>query len=160
MTCCGLSEATLLLGEINDWINLKERVEQMNQFDNKEAVIDKFIESANDNPDTKWLNQIVEFRQQSGCTVLTDDMHVRSEGEIFPWPRVNGESIPNGFVSCPVLLKEFQKEYNSTIYSDHFGSKLLDNNSKSIPSLDWFIVTKDIKKSKNFQIYNIFKKLK
>ncbi|KAN0019002.1 hypothetical protein ACTFIU_002204 [Dictyostelium citrinum] len=174
-TDCGLSEVTLL-GEIKDWINLKERVEQMNQFDNKDGtikkwlvyllpIIDNFIESANGHPDTKWWNQIVDYREQSGCSVLTgwlatfcvfdikgryeDDMHIDyfRKKEIFPWPRVNGESIPNGFVSCPVLLKEFQKEYNSTIYSGHFGSKLLENNSKLIPSLDWFIVTKDIKKN-------------
>ncbi|KAM9993929.1 hypothetical protein ACTFIZ_011895 [Dictyostelium cf. discoideum] len=169
-TLCGLSEVTLL-GEINDWINLKERVEKLIQFDNKDceikkwlvyllAVIDKFIESANGNPDTTWWNQIVDHREQSGGDVLTgwlatfcvfdndgnfnDDEYIESfageKKEDFPWPRVNADSIPNGFVSCPVLLKDSGKEYNSTIYSGHFGSKLFDNNSKLIPSLDWFII--------------------
>ncbi|KAN0019000.1 hypothetical protein ACTFIU_002202 [Dictyostelium citrinum] len=163
-TWCGLSEVTLL-GEIKDWINLKERVEQMNQFDNKEgeikkwlvyllAVIDKFIESANGHPDTKWWNQIVDYRSSSGSSTLTGwlatfcvfDKNGKYTDYInphMPWPRVNGESIPIGFVSCPVLLREGVNQYESTIYSGHFGSKLLDNNSKSIPSLDWFIVAKN-----------------
>ncbi|KAM9957293.1 hypothetical protein ACTFIW_009034 [Dictyostelium discoideum] len=171
-TYCGLSEVTLL-GEINDWINLKERVEKLIQFDNKNGeikkwlvyllpVIDKFIDSANGNPDTTWWNQIVDYREQSGSNVLTgwlatfcvfdndgkynDDEYTESysfeEEEDFPWPRVNAGSIPNGFVSCPVLLKDSDQEYNSTIYSGHFGSKLLDNDSKLIPSLDWFIIAK------------------
>ncbi|KAM9994837.1 hypothetical protein ACTFIY_001035 [Dictyostelium cf. discoideum] len=171
-TYCGLSEVTLL-GEINDWINLKERVEKLIQFDNKDGeikkwlvylspVIDKFIDSANGNPDTTWWNQIVDYREQSGGDVLTgwlatfcvfdndgkynDDEYIESysgeEKVNYPWPRVNADSIPNGFVSCPVLLKDIDQEYNSTIYSGHFGSKLLDNNSKLIPSLDWFIITK------------------
>ncbi|KAM9993919.1 hypothetical protein ACTFIZ_011880 [Dictyostelium cf. discoideum] len=167
---CGLSEVTLL-GEINDWIDLKERVEKLIQFDNKDgvikkwlnkyllAVIDKFIESANGNPDTTWWNQIVDYKQRSGGSVLTgwlatfcvfdndgkytDNKYLYfTEEEDFPWPRVNADSIPNGFVSCPIKLKDIEQEYNSTIYSGHFGSKLLDNNSKLIPSLDWFIVAK------------------
>ncbi|KAM9993924.1 hypothetical protein ACTFIZ_011885 [Dictyostelium cf. discoideum] len=174
---CGLSEVTLL-GEINDWINLKERVEKLIQFDNKDGeikkwlvyllpVIDKFIESANGNPDTTWWNQIVNYKQQSGGSILTgwlatfcvfdndgkyndgkydDDEYIESYGgeknEDFPWPRVKADLIAKGFVSCPVLLKDIEKEYNSTIYSGHFGSKIFDNNSKLIPSLDWFIIAK------------------
>ncbi|KAN0019001.1 hypothetical protein ACTFIU_002203 [Dictyostelium citrinum] len=57
-------------------------------------------------------------------------------------PRVNGDSIPNGLVSTPMKL--IQDEYNSTvIYSGHFGLKLLDNNSKSTPLLDWFRAVND-----------------
>ncbi|EAL62036.1 hypothetical protein DDB_G0290805 [Dictyostelium discoideum AX4] len=167
---CGLSEVTLL-GEINDWINLKERVEKLIQFDNKDgvikkwlnkyllAVIDKFIDSAKGNPDTTWWNQIVDYKQRSGGSVLTGWLATFcvfdndgkyndkkflffDEEEDFPWPRVNGDSIPNGYVSCPIKLKDIDQEYNSTIYSGHFGSKLLDNNSKLIPSLDWFIIAK------------------
>ncbi|KAM9993925.1 hypothetical protein ACTFIZ_011886 [Dictyostelium cf. discoideum] len=171
-TLCGLSEVTLL-GEINDWINLKERVEKLIQFDNKKGeikkwlhqylleVIDKFIESANGNPDTTWWNQIVNYKQQSGGSVLTgwlatfcvfdNDGNFNDDKEIyddfiikekqkkkFKWPRVNADSIPNGFVSCPIKLKDIEQEYNSTIYSGHFGSKLLDNNLKLIPSLDCY----------------------
>ncbi|KAM9994839.1 hypothetical protein ACTFIY_001040 [Dictyostelium cf. discoideum] len=167
---CGLSEVTLF-GEINDWINLKERVEKLIQFDNKDgeikkwlnkyllAVIDKFIDSANGNPDTTWWNQIVDYKQRSGGSALTgwlatfcvfdndgkynDKKFLYFDDEAdFPWPRVNGDSIPNGYVSCPIKLKDIEQEYNSTIYSGHFGSKILDNNSKLIPSLDWFIIAK------------------
>ncbi|KAK5579818.1 hypothetical protein RB653_009505 [Dictyostelium firmibasis] len=166
-TMCGLSEVTLL-GEISDWINLKERVSRLNEFDNKDGIIkkwlgyllpitDKFIESANGNPDTNWWNQIVDYRQQSGAPVLTgwlstfcvfdnsgnytDDASLFSRmPENSPWPRVYEYKIPNGFVSCPVLLKDINEQYNGTIYSGHFASKLLDNNSKLIPSLDWFIL--------------------
>ncbi|KAN0038049.1 hypothetical protein ACTA71_000221 [Dictyostelium dimigraforme] len=170
ITTCGLSEVTLL-GEINDWIDLKERTEKLKQFDNKGGeikkwldqyllpILDKFIESANGNPDTKWWNQMVDYRQQSGGSVLTgwlatfcvfnnngdykDDQHVSFENQtVFPWPRVDSDSIPNGYVSCPISLKDINKTYKSKIYSGHFASKLLDNDSKLIPSLDWFIIAK------------------
>ncbi|KAN0038015.1 hypothetical protein ACTA71_000187 [Dictyostelium dimigraforme] len=169
MSSCGLSEVTLL-GEINDWIDLKERAEKLNQFDNKKCeikrwltyllpVLDKFIESANGNPNTKWWNQMVDYKSQSGGSILTgwlatfcvfnisgiynDNLQLWwcNKTKNQKWPRVNGNSIPNGFLSTPMKLIQGGNQYNSTIYSGHFASKLLDNNSKLIPSLDWFIVS-------------------
>ncbi|KAM9993933.1 hypothetical protein ACTFIZ_011899 [Dictyostelium cf. discoideum] len=170
MSSCGLPEVTLL-GEINDWINLKERVEKLIQFDNKDceikkwlvyllAVIDKFIESANGNPDTTWWNQIVDYKSSSGGSILTgwlatfcvfdidgkynDNLILwwSNKDKKYKWPRVNGDSIPNGFISAPIKLIQGENKYNSTIYSGHFASKILENNSKLIPSLDWFIIAK------------------
>ncbi|EAL62045.1 hypothetical protein DDB_G0290823 [Dictyostelium discoideum AX4] len=170
MSSCGLPEVTLL-GEINDWINLKERVEKLIQFDNKDCeikkwlvyllpVIDKFIDSVNGNPDTTWWNQMVDYKSSSGGSILTgwlatfcvfdidgkynDNLILwwSNKDKKYKWPRVNGDSIPNGFISAPIKLIQGEIQYNSTIYSGHFGSKLLDNNSKLIPSLDWFIIAK------------------
>ncbi|KAM9993931.1 hypothetical protein ACTFIZ_011897 [Dictyostelium cf. discoideum] len=60
----------------------------------------------------------------------------------YKWPRVNADSIPNGFISAPIKLIQGENKYNSTIFSGHFTSKILENNSKLIPSLDWFIIAK------------------
>ncbi|KAN0029790.1 hypothetical protein ACTA71_000211 [Dictyostelium dimigraforme] len=126
---CGLSKITLL-SEIDDWIDLKKNRE-LNQFDSKNVkltyllpVLDTFIESANGNPDSKRWNQILWW-----CNKTKNQK----------WPRVNGNSIPNGFLSTPMKLIQGGNQYNSTIYSGHFASKLLDNNSKLIPSLDCII---------------------
>ncbi|KAM9985541.1 hypothetical protein ACTFIZ_009089 [Dictyostelium cf. discoideum] len=160
-TECGLPEVTLL-GEISDWINLKERVSLLIHFDTEKnqmskwlkyllPIMDKFIESANGNPDIKWWNQMVDFNEQSGgselsgwlssfCIFTNDgDFQERSLMDYFPFPIVDGYNIPNGFLSVPIKLIDYDNsEYNSQIYAGHLGTKI--NHTKIIPSIDWFIV--------------------
>ncbi|KAN0038048.1 hypothetical protein ACTA71_000220 [Dictyostelium dimigraforme] len=64
-----------LLGEINDWIDLKERTEKLKQFENKDGEIKKmvrsiFITNINGNPaDTKWWDQMANSQgSPSECT--------------------------------------------------------------------------------------------
>ncbi|KAN0052775.1 hypothetical protein ACTA71_006882 [Dictyostelium dimigraforme] len=161
MTECGLPEVTLL-GEISDWINLKERVSYLTIFDTEKKqmskwlkfllpIMDKFIESISGKPDIKWWNQIVNFNEQSGgaelsgwlssfCIFTNDgDFQERSFMEFSPFPVVDGYNIPNGFLSAPVLLIDYDNsQYNSQIYAGHLAAKTDD--SKITPSLDWFIV--------------------
>ncbi|KAN0028208.1 hypothetical protein ACTFIV_010046 [Dictyostelium citrinum] len=160
-TECGLPEVTLL-GEISDWINLKERVSLLIHFDTENnqmskwlryllPIMDKFIESIGGKPDIKWWNQMVNFNEQSGgselsgwlssfCLFTNDgDFQERSFSEYFPFPIVDGNNIPNGFLSVPVKLVDSDlSEYNSQIYAGHLAAKIED--TKITPSIDWFIV--------------------
>ncbi|EAL67457.1 hypothetical protein DDB_G0279971 [Dictyostelium discoideum AX4] len=160
-TECGLPEVTLL-GEISDWVNLKERVSLLIHFDTEKnqmskwlkyllPIMDKFIESANGNPDIKWWNQMVNYNEQSGgselsgwlssfCLFTNDgDFQERSLMDYFPFPIVDGYNIPNGFLSAPIKLIDYDlSEYNSQIYAGHLGAKIHD--TKIMPSLDWFLV--------------------
>ncbi|KAN0029220.1 hypothetical protein ACTFIV_011099 [Dictyostelium citrinum] len=69
---CGLPEVTLE-GTLNDWIDIKNRIEKLKEFDYKDnkdgpimkdwtrllsPIIDKIIDSVNGKPDTQWWNRI------------------------------------------------------------------------------------------------------
>jgi len=66
--CCNLPGVTLL-GEVEDWIKIRERANRLLEFDLEEKlmtkwsqmlfpVLDHLVESAKGNPDLKWWNQI------------------------------------------------------------------------------------------------------
>ncbi|KAK5580419.1 hypothetical protein RB653_000436 [Dictyostelium firmibasis] len=83
---CGLPEVTIY-GTVDDWIDIKNRIEKLKDFDypdNKDGkcmetwskmlhpIIDKIIESVNGTPDTKWWNRIANtVGGGSGPTYLT-----------------------------------------------------------------------------------------
>ncbi|KAK5580493.1 hypothetical protein RB653_000512 [Dictyostelium firmibasis] len=161
MTECGLPQVTLL-GELWDWINLKERVSLLVNFNTETCqmskwlnfllpIMDKFIESMNGKPDVKWWNQIVNFKEESGgselsgwlssfCLFTNDgDFQERGSMDLSQYPTVDGYNIPNGFLTAPVLLIDSDNsQYHSQIYAGHLAANVDD--TKINPSLDWFIV--------------------
>ncbi|GAM21970.1 hypothetical protein SAMD00019534_051450 [Acytostelium subglobosum LB1] len=69
--CCGLPKVTIM-GTVEDWTQVRQRVERFVEFDGKERhmkkwvdmllpVLDNMIKSANGKPDTKWWNQIANY---------------------------------------------------------------------------------------------------
>ncbi|KAN0019407.1 hypothetical protein ACTFIU_002615 [Dictyostelium citrinum] len=169
---CGLPKVTLL-GTVDDWIQLKERSLKLKEFNisNNEnlmnkwldnyllEILDNFIESSNGKPNKTWWNQIIDFREQSGSSVLSgwlsafclfqddgtfeDNAHLDCP-QLYPetkWPKINCISISNGFISTPIQLTDSNGEiYNSQLFSGHFASKIKNNNTL-IPSLDWFLIS-------------------
>ncbi|EGC40386.1 hypothetical protein DICPUDRAFT_18684, partial [Dictyostelium purpureum] len=84
-TECGIPKVTLL-GTLNDWIQLKERVSLLKNFEvNKSCVkkkmgewveelnpiMDKFIETISGNPDKKCWNTIVRIDEESGGSYIS-----------------------------------------------------------------------------------------
>ncbi|KAN0038524.1 hypothetical protein ACTA71_000702 [Dictyostelium dimigraforme] len=167
---CGLPKVTLL-GTIDDWIQLKERTHRLKEFDNSEMlmrkwvdnylleILDNFIESLNGNPNKTWWNQMIDYREQSGSSVLSgwlssfclfqDDGTFEDNAELhcpefYPetkWPKINSISISNGFTSTPIQLTDSKGTVsNCQLFSGHFASKIRDNDTL-IPSLDWFIIS-------------------
>ncbi|EFC35790.1 predicted protein [Naegleria gruberi] len=66
--CCNLPNVTLL-GEVEDWVSIRERANRLLEFDTKEncmkkwskllfPVLDKFVESIKGNPDKEWWNRV------------------------------------------------------------------------------------------------------
>ncbi|KAK5577771.1 hypothetical protein RB653_002719 [Dictyostelium firmibasis] len=86
MTFCGLPSVTLQ-GSVDDWLNLKQRVERLLDFaiikdsqGNSEMkewvsmlhpVIDQFISTSMGKPNIEWWNQIADKRSASGFISLT-----------------------------------------------------------------------------------------
>ncbi|KAM9988577.1 hypothetical protein ACTFIZ_003718 [Dictyostelium cf. discoideum] len=122
-------------------------------------ILDNFIESSNGKPNKTWWNQIIDFREQSGSSVLSgwlsafclfkddgtfeDNAHLDCP-QLYPetkWPKINCISISNGFISTPIQLTDSNGNiYNSQLFSGHFASKIKNNNTLK-PSLDWFIIS-------------------
>ncbi|KAN0033600.1 hypothetical protein ACTFIV_000061 [Dictyostelium citrinum] len=84
-TRCGLPSVTLF-GTVDDWLNLKERIERLKEFDlikvgtNKimsewvsmlHPIIDEFISTASGKPNTKWWSLIADERSMSGGPIIT-----------------------------------------------------------------------------------------
>ncbi|KAK5579417.1 hypothetical protein RB653_009100 [Dictyostelium firmibasis] len=167
---CGLPKVTLL-GTVDDWIQLKERSLRLIEFNTNEnlmnkwvnnyllEILDNFIESSNGRPNKTWWNQIIDFREQSGSSVLSGWLSVfclfQENGDFEDnahldcpqfykenkWPKINCNSIPNGFVSTPIqLIDSGGIIHNSQLYSGHFASKIKDSKT-IIPSLDWLIIS-------------------
>ncbi|EFC44600.1 predicted protein, partial [Naegleria gruberi] len=68
---CNLPNVTLL-GNVEDWIEIRERAERLLEFDTKEGymrkwvkillpILDKFVDSAKGNPDIEWWNRIAHW---------------------------------------------------------------------------------------------------
>ncbi|KAM9995336.1 hypothetical protein ACTFIY_001518 [Dictyostelium cf. discoideum] len=180
---CGLPKVTLL-GTVDDWIQLKERSLKLKEFnisdsdcsssssssgdgdgDNENLmnkwvdkylleILDNFIESSKGKPNKTWWNQMIDFREQSGSSVLSgwlsafclfkddgsfeDNAHLDCP-QLYPetkWPKINCISISNGFISTPIQLTDSNGSiYNSQLFSGHFASKIKNKNTL-IPSLD------------------------
>ncbi|KAN0030152.1 hypothetical protein ACTA71_009913 [Dictyostelium dimigraforme] len=84
-TRCGLPSVTLF-GSVDDWLNLKERIERLKEFDlEKEGtnqimgewvsmlhpIIDEFISTASGKPNIKWWSRIADERAISGGPIIT-----------------------------------------------------------------------------------------
>ncbi|EFC36665.1 predicted protein [Naegleria gruberi] len=68
---CNLPSVTLL-GQVEDWIKIRERANRLLEFDTEEEcmkkwsqylfpVLDKFVESIKGNPDKEWWNRVANF---------------------------------------------------------------------------------------------------
>ncbi|KAM9962536.1 hypothetical protein ACTFIR_005444 [Dictyostelium discoideum] len=79
----GLPQVTIL-GTLEDWKNLRDRVTRLLDFDfegngNQMStwvsyllpVMDKFIDSVNENPDINWWSKMVDYRQQSNSCIIS-----------------------------------------------------------------------------------------
>ncbi|EGC29632.1 hypothetical protein DICPUDRAFT_42586 [Dictyostelium purpureum] len=89
-TYCGLPKVTLH-GTVEDWVDIKNRIERLKEFnisepepdDQKETnymnrwiellhpIIDQFIATSSGNPDKEWWNKIINLHQQSGGDIIT-----------------------------------------------------------------------------------------
>ncbi|EGC37875.1 hypothetical protein DICPUDRAFT_76541 [Dictyostelium purpureum] len=165
-TRCGLPSVTLL-GTVDDWSNLKQRLQKLKEFNiesnNKEEsnlmdkwlsylepILDQLVLTASGSPDLQWWNSIAHREQGSGtdrlsgwlssfCCFNSDgDWNVSPQSD-SKWPTISYNTISNGFVNTPVLLIDGDgTEYNSTLFSGHIATTT--NQTKIKPSIDWFLL--------------------
>ncbi|KAN0003940.1 hypothetical protein ACTFIZ_010105 [Dictyostelium cf. discoideum] len=166
MTFCGLPSVTLQ-GSTEDWINLKQRIERLIEFDNAKSsemkewvsmlrpIIDQFISTSMGKPNIEWWNQIADKKQSSASINLTGWITVfcvydkngkwianKKDTSNSQWLRINFDSIPLGYLSTPITLIDFDRqEYKCDLLSGHMTINI-DLNDKTIlkPSLDWLII--------------------
>ncbi|GAM25779.1 hypothetical protein SAMD00019534_089540 [Acytostelium subglobosum LB1] len=127
-------------------------------------VLDHMVRSAEGNPDVAWWNRIAHKREGgSGPTWLsgwiTTFMAFDEDGKWqadvpkvtvpfgeepgefdSPWPIIDSQHIPRGFVSCPLKIDDNGTVYDTDIYSGHIVSKLINNQTTIVPQLDWCLL--------------------
>ncbi|KAM9966224.1 hypothetical protein ACTFIR_006419 [Dictyostelium discoideum] len=139
MTFCGLPSVTLQ-GSTEDWLNLKQRIERLIDFEIDSSgssktgemkewvsmlhpIIDQFISTSMGKPNIEWWNQIADKKQSSGSVNLTGWITAfcvydkngkwignKKDTTNSQWLRINFDSIPLGYLSTPITLIDFDRQ--------------------------------------------------
>lgn len=149
---CGIPNVELL-GNIEDWQNLRAKVEKFIEYDNKEGhmtawvkellpIMDKFIQSFT-TPDIKWWNQVRLISGGSGAPHidgwLLAFMRFTDEGFYNTAKKMDITEIPPSVANAPIKIIDIDgKEYNSTLYAGSFGYKKCGNGYSA--SNDWIVI--------------------
>lgn len=161
---CNLPSVTLL-GEVDDWIQIRNRANKLLEFDleNKEMtkwakllfpVLDNFVKTAQGNPDVNWWNKIAHhIGGGSGPTYLSgfitafcvfndkgkyigDNRSVRMMTTPSEWPVIDTNDIPHGFVSVPVTVDDNGTIVQTELFVGHIFMVNPDSVSLA-PAVDW-----------------------
>jgi len=95
--CCGIPEVTLL-GEVDDWVNIRTRVDKLLEYDNKTGemarwhamlvpIFDEFVNSIKGSPNIEFWNKICHYTETgsgpsylsgwvTAFTVFDDNQHL------------------------------------------------------------------------------------
>ena len=165
-TMCGIPEVTLL-GTVEDYKTLAEKVEGLLCYDAGDGLIKKWhsllkpvceqlIKSAEGKADVEFWKQICDHRGGSGRSDMSGwlssfccfsgtgkwigvDTFGRGTCEKTPWQTVSCYSIPPGVVSVPLKLNLNGRKVDTVMLSGSFSTKLASE-TKIEPRLDWAVV--------------------
>ena len=147
-TDCGIPFVEML-GEVEDWKNLKKKliclkklldpihvpIGLIDWWDRIENVCDKLIQSVEGNPNVSWWGQIFTFHENgfgSGASVTYDGWFLR---DMLNISRVveTFDCIPSGLVSVPIIFDHMGLETNGAVVSGIAGYAMDD--SKDVPTV-------------------------
>lgn len=165
---CGLCDVTLL-GEVSDWISVRQRAERLLEFDNKAKllkkwcdklfpVLDQFVLSAKGQPNVDWWNRIcTHIGGGSGPSyingwlpvfcVFNDEGKWQVQDECCSWGQkyetdyfiMESDDIPSGYTHVPIKYDDNGTEYKTTLVVGHLSVSLVDQNTLQ-PNLSWFLM--------------------
>ena len=145
-TDCGIPFVKIL-GETEDWKNLKKKLTQLKKllepihdligltdwWQQVESICDKLIQSVEGQPDKKWWSHIFTFHKNgfgSGAFVTYDGWFLRDMLNISKVVE-SFDCIPSGLVSVPIIFDHMGLETNGAVVSGIAG--LAIDESKDIP---------------------------
>ena len=166
---CGLPSVTLL-GSVDDWKLLRQKVDRLLEFDNHggdmkkwhgllTGVLDEFIKTKSGVANNEFWQKICDFSSGSGTPEISGwisvfavfnkegvwrgDKRVISKdlkGIKSDWPVVESALVPSGAVSVPVNIDDNGMEYDGFMMAGQFA---FDVEGTSVqPRSDWCIAVK------------------
>ena len=166
---CGLPSVTLL-GSVDDWKMLHQRVNRLLEFDNRSGIMKKwhkllnivlgeFIKTKSGVANIKFWQKICDFSSGSGVPSLSGWITVfavfNKDGEwqgdkrhisidLRPvksdWPVIESALVPSGAISVPVHIDDNGSEYDGCMMAGQFA---FDGEGTSVqPRSDWCIAVK------------------
>lgn len=142
---CGIPQITLL-GTVEDWTALRQKVERFVEFDDAEktmstkwvpllrSIVDNFVESSQNGSKNNmdfWDSIVSHKRVPAGCADRNDltgwistftifnergELYANMEPEEGHWPQVQLDDIYHNIATCPVKIDDNGVKYNSTMY--------------------------------------------
>jgi len=169
MLSCGLPSVTLL-GTVDDWKLLCQKVDRLLEFDNDDGhmrkwwqlltvVLDEFVKAKTGQDNSKFWEKICHFSCGSGVPSLSGWISVfgvfnkdgkwQGDNRILfihfhriktDWPVIEIADIPSGAISVPVHIDDNGTEYDGCMMAGQFA---FDGEGTSIqPRSDWCIAVK------------------
>jgi hypothetical protein len=150
---CGIPQITLL-GNIEDWQNLQNKIKKLIDFDidgsmkswskNLSVIIDKFIQSFT-NPDIEWWNSVRMEMGGSGSPRINgwiiEFMRFDNDGKYHYNDVMDTADIPVALANTPFKIIDVDcKEYDSTLIVGSIGYKKVKLDY--MPCNDWIVMIK------------------
>jgi len=160
--CCGIPKVTLR-GTIDDWKNIRTRVDKLADFDDKTLadwskvlglVLDQFVGAFNNSVDKDFWNRVAHITgggsgprylegwvlafvgfDDEGQYVLNDVESIKEDNR---FGTVNTNDVPTATVQVPVVIDDNGAEYQTIFYAGPMLATFKDNTMST--SLDWAIV--------------------
>jgi len=170
-TMCGLPSVTLL-GSVDDWKVLHQRVDRLLEFDNQDGdmkkwhklltgVLDEFIKTTSGIDNSKFWQKICDFSSGSGTPTISGwisvfavfDKDGKWQGDnriLFihfhriktDWPVIEIADIPSGAISVPVHIDDNGTEYDGCMMAGQFA---FDGEGTTVqPRSDWCVAVKSL----------------
>lgn len=155
---CGLPEVTLL-GEVEDYIKLKEKVSDLKKYDAGDKLMikltdlllpicDELIDSAKGKPNLDFWGKICHYisggsgpSYLSGwicafCSINPDGKWLPKEYKNSIYGKIDTDDVPCAYITVPVVVDDNGTIYNTTMFAGSFATTLLTP-TKVQPRHDW-----------------------
>jgi hypothetical protein len=166
--CCGIPNITLD-GTVEDWKEIETRVQKLKEYELEdwvsmlEPILSQFTQAKSGKVDLEfwnricsnvgggsgprylsgWITAFCRFDEE-GNVIGKEEVNIWGEikTENAPWPYVNTNDIPNGFVEVDVTIDDNGTEYKSVMFSGHFTASVEKDEVTLKPAAGWAIVLK------------------
>jgi len=164
---CGLPSVTLL-GSVDDWKLLRQRVDRLLEFDNQNGdmkkwhkllagVLDEFVKTSSGVANNIFWQKICDFSSGSGIpsmsgwisvfAVFSKDGKWQGDKRVLKgiksdWPVIEIELVPSGAISVPVHIDDNGTEYDGCMMAGQFAFD--GEGTKVQPRSDWCIAVKSL----------------
>ncbi|OQS03960.1 hypothetical protein THRCLA_03761 [Thraustotheca clavata] len=166
---CGIPEVTLL-GTVEDWENIRQRIEKLQDYgevmhewvEMLESILDEFILAAKNKPNVEfWRRVCHDISNGSGPTyisgwvsafcVFNEDGKWQGSKKCVDmggydfnsdYPIIDTNDIPPGYLTVDVLVIDNGVKHKSMMFAGHLAYEVRDETT-IVPHLSWSIVLKD-----------------